>query len=86
MNVIKNKKVNINFKIDKDLKIELENLCDELGITLTTAFTMFAKKFAREKAIPFQLNVDPFYSEANQKRLKQSIEQLENNGGTHYNK
>ena len=31
----------------------------------TTAFTIFAKKVSREKRIPFDVSVDPFYSESN---------------------
>ena len=40
-------KTNINFRLDKNLKEELDILCDEIGITVTTAFTIFAKKFVR---------------------------------------
>lgn len=37
-------KTNINFRLDKNLKEELDILCDEIDITITTAFTIFAKK------------------------------------------
>lgn len=36
-----------------------------MGMSMTTAFTIFATKVAREQRIPFEINVDPFYSEAN---------------------
>ena len=62
---------------------EINNiLCDEIGITVTTAFTIFAKKFVRERRLPFTVDADPFYSQKNLTRLKKSIEQLENKGGT----
>jgi DNA-damage-inducible protein J len=32
---------------------------------------------SREKRIPFEVSVDPFYSESNMKILKESIKQLE---------
>ena len=69
-------KTNINFRLDKNLKEELDLLCDEIGITVTTAFTIFAKKFVRERRLPFTVDADPFYSQKNLTRLKKSIEQL----------
>ena len=75
-------KININFRIEKDLKDELDILCGEIGMTVTTAFTIFAKKFVRERRLPFIVDADPFYSEKNMERLKRSIEQLETKGGT----
>ena len=70
------------YELDKNLKEELDILCDEIGITVTTAFTIFAKKFVRERRLPFTIDADPFYSQKNLTRLKKSIEQLENKGGT----
>ena len=75
-------KININFRLEKDLKDELDILCSEIGMTVTTAFTIFAKKFVRERRLPFVVDADPFYSEKNMKKLKKSIEQLETIGGT----
>lgn len=67
----------INFRIDENLKKEMEQVCNELGITMTTAFNMFAKKMTREKRIPFEVSVDPFYSESNIKYLEQVIADIE---------
>ena len=75
-------KININFRLEKDLKDELDILCGEIGMTVTTAFTIFAKKFVRERRLPFIVDADPFYSAKNMERLKRSIEQLETKGGT----
>lgn len=57
--------VNVNFRMDADLKKSMEQTCSELGMSMTTAFTIFAKKVSREKRIPFEICVDPFYSEQN---------------------
>lgn len=62
--------VNVNFRMDADLKKGMEQVCSELGMSMTTAFTVFAKKVSREKRIPFELNVDPFYSESNIRYLE----------------
>lgn len=63
--------VNVNFRMDADLKQSMEQVCSELGMSLTTAFTIFAKKVSREKRIPFEVSVDPFYSESNMRHLEQ---------------
>ncbi len=63
----------VNFRIDENLKKEMEQVCNELGITMTTAFNIFAKKMIREKRIPFEVSIDPFYSETNMKYLGQVI-------------
>lgn len=55
----------INFRMDTDLKHSMEAVCRDLGMNMTTAFTIFAKKMSRERRIPFDVSVDPFYSPAN---------------------
>ena len=67
----------VNIRMDEKLKKSMEETCHELGMTMTTAFTIFAKKMSREKRIPFDVSVDPFYSESNMKAIKESIKQLE---------
>ncbi len=62
--------VNINFRMDADLKKSMEQTCSEMGMSMTTAFTVFAKKVSREKRIPFEINADPFYSVQNIRYLE----------------
>ncbi len=66
----------INFRIDETTKKQMEQICNELGITMSTAFNIFAKKVIREKRIPFDVSIDPFYSESNMKALEKSMRQL----------
>ena len=68
----------INFRIDEGLKHDFERLCEDLGMNLTTAFTVFAKKATRENRIPFELSGDPFYSRKNIMHLEQVIADYEN--------
>lgn len=70
--------VNVNFRMDAELKKGMEQVCSELGMSMTTAFTIFAKKVNREKRIPFDISVDPFYSESNIRELKRRMEDIEN--------
>ena len=67
----------INFRIDEVTKKQMEQICNELGITMSTAFNMFAKKMCREKRIPFDVSIDPFYSESNVSYLKKVVEDIE---------
>ena len=74
--------VNVNFKLDAEVKKAMEKVCKEMGLSMSAAFTIFAKKVGREHRIPFEISADPFYSEQNIARLKKSIEQMETTGGT----
>ncbi len=67
----------VNFRMDEDLKKNMEDVCKEMGLSMTAAFTIFATKVSREKRIPFELAVDPFYSEANIGRLRKAIADVE---------
>lgn len=62
--------VNVNFKLDSDVKKSMEQACSDLGLSMTAAFTIFAKKVGREKRIPFEVSVDPFYSDSNIRYLE----------------
>lgn len=68
----------VNIRMDVELKKNMEKVCEELGMNMTTAFTIFAKKMTREHRIPFEVSYDPFYSESNMTYLKKVIEDIEN--------
>ena len=67
----------VNFRLDGKLKKELEQVCSEMGMSMTTAFTIFAKAVTREKRIPFEVCADPFYSSANMEYLGKVIANIE---------
>ena len=71
----------ITFHMNAELAFNFEKACQELGLTTSEAFTLFATKVARERRIPFEVAVDPFYSKQNIARLKKSIAQMEAIGG-----
>lgn len=50
--------VNVNFRMDAELKCNMEELCDDLGRPMTTAFTIFAKRMTGERGIPFDVSAD----------------------------
>ena len=67
----------VNFRIDEETKKEMEKVCDELGLTMTTALNIFIKKMIREKRIPFEVSIDPFYSENNIKYIEKIIKDID---------
>lgn len=48
----------VNFRLDQDTKRSMEGICRDLGMSMTTAFTLFAKKVDRERRIPFDVSLD----------------------------
>lgn len=48
----------VSFRMDDNLKRSMEKLCDELGMSMTTAFIIYAKKMTRENRIPFEVSVE----------------------------
>lgn len=75
---------NINIRMDEELKKQFDAFCSDVGMSMTTAFCIFAKTVVRQHRIPFEISTDsdPFYSPANIERLKRSAAQMEKNGGT----
>ena len=51
--------VMVNFRIDEDIKKDMEQACKEMGLSMTTAFTIFARKVGKEKRIPFEITARP---------------------------
>lgn len=49
---------NINIRMDSDLKKQFEAFCTDVGMTMTTAFNIFAKKTVREYRIPFEIGAE----------------------------
>ena len=43
----------VNIRMDEELKRSMKAVCQELGMNMTTAFTIFAKKMSCEHRIPF---------------------------------
>jgi DNA-damage-inducible protein J len=68
--------------MDEILKKQAESFFNELGMSITTAITVFIKAALRQGKIPFELEVDQFWSEANQARLVEATRRFEEGGHT----
>lgn len=75
--------VNVNFKLDSDVKKSMEKACADMGLSLSAAFTIFAKKVGRERRIPFEVSADPFYSESNIRYLEGMMDDVKT-GKAHF--
>ncbi len=54
---------NVTMRIDTKVKSQLQELMADLGLDLTTYFTMAAKQAIREQRIPFEIARDHFNAE-----------------------
>jgi DNA-damage-inducible protein J len=79
----------INIRIDSDLKKKAEKLFKEMGMNMSTAFTIFIHQAVRQRKIPFEISAepliraahpvppgeedDPFYSEKNLRHLREAV-------------
>lgn len=75
--------VNVNFKLDADVKKDMEKACSDMGLSMSAAFTIFAKKVGRERRIPFEITADPFYSDNNIQYLENIMRDIKD-GKAHF--
>lgn len=66
----------ISFRVDDEIKKKAERTFDEIGISMSAAINIYLKTVVRENRIPFELSADPFYSDENMSRLRESIRQV----------
>ena len=50
--------VNLNIRVNADTKKEFEAFCHDMGMSMTTAITLFMRKTIREYRIPFDISGD----------------------------
>lgn len=68
----------ISLRFDDEMKRQLDEMCEEMGMNLTTFFMIYAKKALRDRKIPFEIAApaDTFYSESNLRQLKKAEQQI----------
>ena len=74
----------LSVRMDEHIKKQFDAFCANVGMSASVAVNLFARTVIRERRIPFEIasNDDPFYSAANQGRLRRSLEQLNAGKGT----
>ena len=53
----------VQFRMDKELKAQLEEMLAEMGLTLSAAMNLYAKAIINNACIPFDIKV-PYYPNA----------------------
>ena len=74
-------------RLEAEKKEEFAKVCENMGLSVSGAINLFVTKVLQCRGIPFEITADgdPFFSEANQKFLLESIAQLERGEGKPYN-
>ncbi len=68
---------NVSIRMDSELKKQSEKLFADMGLNMTTAFTIFVKAVVREGRIPFEIKADSFYSRRNVERLNRAAKDMD---------
>ena len=60
------------------MKKELDEMCEAMGMNISTFYMIYTKKALRDRRIPFDIEApaDPFYSELNMAQLRKSAQQV----------
>ena len=68
----------VSLRIEDKMKKELDDMCTEMGMNITTFFMIYAKRALRDRKIPFEIVAprDPFYSKENMECIKESKQQI----------
>ncbi len=48
----------VSFRIDEDVKRKAEQALNDMGLTLSTAITVFLNKVGKERRIPFEITTE----------------------------
>lgn len=48
---------NMTFRMDSTVKSEMISICNQIGMTASTAFNIFANAFVRAKGMPFPVTI-----------------------------
>jgi addiction module RelB/DinJ family antitoxin len=67
----------VSLRFDDKTKQELDEMCDAMGINLTTFFMIYAKKALRDRKIPFELEAP--VSNPTERMLDEADEYAANN-------
>ena len=67
--------VTVSLRFDEKTKQDLDSMCNEMGMNLTTFFMIYARTALRERRIPFEVRTgeSAFYSEENTAALRCSV-------------
>ncbi len=67
----------VSIRLDETDKKELDEICSEMGMNISTFYMLYTKKVLRDRRIPFEIEapIDLFYSESNKNQLSNADKQ-----------
>ncbi|MCL1995602.1 MAG: type II toxin-antitoxin system RelB/DinJ family antitoxin [Defluviitaleaceae bacterium] len=71
---MKHNQINVNIRMDKEIKEVAENLFAKMGLNMTSAINTFIRQAIREQALPFEVKPLDTYT----LKVQKSIKELEN--------
>ena len=74
----------LQIRVDSDLRKDADELFAHAGLDMSSAIRLFLRQSVIRRRLPFEViseNPDPFWSEANQRVLRESIESIERGEG-----
>ena len=67
---------NMTFRMDSEVKAQMAAICNELGMTTSTAFNIFANAFVRAKGMPFAVTVQQHAATVSREKMLADTDQL----------
>ncbi len=67
----------ISVRLDSNDKHRFEEFCNDVGMSISTAVSMFVKNVITNQKLPFSVERDPFYSKENIEHLSRVIKDIE---------
>ena len=74
--------VKITISVDRELQRQAKDVCAEMGLTFSSAYTLLMRAIVNTRSLPFTIKApDTFYSRKNQEYLLESIRELDEGHG-----
>ena len=76
----------LQIRVDSDLKRDADKFFSSAGLDISSAVRLFLRQSVLRQRLPFEVvavNPDPFFSEANQRILGESIRSYEHDEAKH---
>ncbi len=67
---------NMTFRMDSEIKSQMNAICAQLGMTASMAFNIFANAFVREKGMPFSVTIREPENTVPQEKMLDDTDQL----------
>jgi len=62
----------VSIRLDSDIKPQFEDLCRNIGMSMSTAMNVFARQAVLEQRIPFTINAQPKFNARTMAAIKEA--------------